>query len=341
MPITHGHSFLVYPGNHTKAPVAIGGAELNFNKSGRLIEMLKGIYDLADNDNDVEITFRLGPNGEQENECRTLLMTYLAAKRKLDIGRQVAKRLRTHTTGRSKHGLLFLVMGTTAQGLRLVVARFPADEGVMADARGESLSLKFIEQVFMKSSFHYKSVVYNASSAAAGFWNGFAIDKQSGAQKEGADYWIGKFLDSDLSATAAHGARWTAAAFRGAIESAPNSIVRSDLVAASQTVRGQHGRKVSIAKIVETLGLSKDAVAAMKAALPRDELFNEIFKFDRDEYDRHVHLRMVALDNGATLIADNTRFDTVFQTQSVGARGEKMRFATEGSIVTERLRKRL
>ncbi len=90
MPITHGHSFLVYPGNQPKAPASIGGAELNFNRSGRLIEMLKGIYDLADNDSDVEITFRLGPKGEQENECRTLLLSYMAAKRKLDIGRQIA-----------------------------------------------------------------------------------------------------------------------------------------------------------------------------------------------------------------------------------------------------------
>jgi hypothetical protein len=341
MPITHGHSFLVYPGNQPKAPASIGGAELNFNKSGRLIEMLKGIYDLADNDSDVEITFRLGPKGEQENECRTLLLSYMAAKRKLDIGRQIAKRLRSHTTGRSKHGLLFLVMGTTSQGVRLVVARFPADEGVMADAKGESLSLKFIEQVFMKSSFHYKSVVYNGSSVAAGFWNGFAIDKQSGIEKEGADYWIGGFLHSNLSATAAYGAKWTAAAFRGAIDSASNSNVRSDLVAASQTVRGQHGRKVSIAKIAETLGLSGEAIIAMKAALPREELFHEIFKFDRDEYDRHVQLRMVALDNGATLIADNTKFDTVFQTQSIKGDGERMRFATEGAVVTERLRKRL
>lgn len=336
MPITRIHSFLVHPSKHEERQPQISGVEVPY--VGRLFEMLSSLDTGAESECDIEIMFRPQDDGAQQNDCRDLLLTYLG-KPTLEGGLDLAKRLQSFTTRRSGLGLLFLIAAKNQHGLRLLLSRFPAESGVMAEENGRTLDVTFVEKVFMKNAKSYKSVLFRCSTLAAGFWKGIAVDRQMDDQRGTADYWIRDFLASELTNTAAAGTKRMAQAIQKAIRSSSDPIVRQELVSAAQIVRGRKGKTASAAKIVQDLSLSGEAAEAIKTNFPRPELYSATFKFDLDEYDSLLLFRSVELDNGAMLIAENAVFETVFQTQQIGRSSLRRRYTTEGAIVSEKLKK--
>lgn len=336
MPIEHVHSFLVHPSKNAEEQPPISGARIPLQ--GKLFQMLSALYGQAERECEIEIVFRPDKDGQQNNQCRNLLVAYLRDST-METGRAIAGRLQAVTTNRSGLGLLFLIRGTEQQRLRLLLARFPADQGVIAHERERRLDVEFIERVFMKSAKAYKSALYIGLSAEAGFWDGRAVDKQINAVRELSNYWISEFLDSELRTTAAAGTKRLAVAFREAIRSAPSVQVRNELLAAAQLIRSQNGRRLSPERICTSFRLSPTARGALEARLVRPELFQETFQFDRDEFDRHVTYRAVELDNGALLIAEHARFDAVFHKEAVRVAEGTVKYTTEGRIVDEQLRK--
>lgn len=91
--------------------------------------------------------------------------------------------------------------------------------------------------------------------------------------------------------------------------------------------------------MVQRLGLSEAATAALEASFPRVELMEEMFQFDREEFQRNAPYRAVELDNGGLLIAENARFNQVFNEEIGDADERRVRYITEGRVVDERLRK--
>jgi hypothetical protein len=336
MPIDQVHSFLVHPGKSEEEQPYVLGTRVPAR--GKLFDMVSDLFEDAEHECDIEIVFRPSSDGQQQNECRSALLAYLGNPT-VNAGRDIAARLQAVTTHRSGLGLLFLAVGQDDEGVRLLLARFPADQGVIAHERRQSLDVEFIERVFMKNAHAYKSALYTAPSAQAGFWDGRAVDKQINDIREISDYWISEFLDSELRTTGPAGTKRLAMAMRSAISSATDPAIREELVAAAQLARGHHGRRTSLGRLVQNLGLSVAAAEKLRAALPRPELFDEVFQFDRDEYDKHVAYRSVELDNGAMLVAENARFDTVFQTESTNDAAGRTRFSTEGRVVRQLLRK--
>jgi len=179
-------------------------------------------------------------------------------------------------------------------------------------------------------------VLYRCETLATGFWDGLAVDKQMIDTRGSADYWIRDFLASDLKNTAAAGTKRVAAAFQLAIRDAKTTEVRQELVAASQTMKGREGRITSAQAIAADL--SDVAQVALKAAFPRPELYAKTFKFKISEFESNLLFRSVELDNGVTIIAENTKFDEVVE-QEIAARGDRRRFSTVGKVIDERLRK--
>lgn len=336
MSITRIHSFLVHPSKHEERQPSISGVEVPH--AGRLFEMLSRLDTGAESECDIDIMFRPQDDGTQQNDCRDLLLKYLG-KPTLAVGLELAKRLQYFTTKRSGLGLLFLMAGKNQHGLRLLLSRFPAESGVMAEEDGETLDVTFVEKIFMKNAKAYKSVLFRCSTLAAGFWKGIAIDRQMDDQRATADYWIRDFLASELTNTAAAGTKRMAQAIQKAIRSSSDPVVRQELVSAAQIVRGRKGKVTSAARIVHDLSLSDKAEEAIKQNFPRPELYSATFKFDLDEYDSLLLFRSVELDNGAMLIAENTVFETVFHTEQIGRSGAKRRYTTEGAIVSEKLKK--
>jgi hypothetical protein len=65
----------------------------------------------------------------------------------------------------------------------------------------------------------------------------------------------------------------------------------------------------------------------------------EVFEFDRAEFERHAPYRAVELDNGGMLIAEDARFGEVFREEVLNVAESRVRYVTEGRVVDERLRR--
>ncbi len=336
MPISSIHSFLVHPARGEIPQPETKGAAVPL--SGKLYNMLRDLYEGADRYRDVGIIFRPTADGRQWNPCRELLLAYVLSPG-IKTSRSIAQRLQAATTRRSGLGLLFLVSGKEGKDRKLLVARFPADEGVIAEEAQRHLTLTFIERVFMKNAHSYKSASYRTSDLATGLWDGVAVDRQIEGLRELSHYWIDAFLESELRSTPAAGTKRLANALRQATTKVASQAVRAELVAVSQLLSAANGRRLSPETVCTNMNLSEAAREALREAMPRTELFSEMFEFSSEEYSRHIQYRSVELDNGARLVADNSKFDDIFRTEQTVVAEGRVRYTTEGVVVNQKLRK--
>jgi hypothetical protein len=175
MPIEHIHTYLVHPGKMTDEVSRIRGNSLALD--GKMFSLLNEIYLNSDRDCSIEISFSPRDDGTQQNPCRDLIVTYLGDPT-VPHGRQLAERLEKVTTHRSGLGLLFLMAGKEGRDHKIVISRFPADVGILAEESERALTVEFLERVFMKRATTYKAAAYQDASLHAGFWLGRAVDKQ-------------------------------------------------------------------------------------------------------------------------------------------------------------------
>jgi hypothetical protein len=305
--------------------------------------MLSRIFEKAPSECEIDIVFVPDDPKDPANDCRDDLLAYLA-KPTVVSGRRVSQRLQKVTTHRSGLGLLFLMSGSEIGRTRLVVARFPADQGIIAEEKRSKLSVAFIERVFMKNAHAYKAVMYEDTSFNRGFWDGKAADRQISGPKELSDYWIRDFLKSELKTTAAAGTKRLAVALRHATRETQSVQVRQELVAAATLLRGQDGKTTTGRQLIDHLGLSEPATETLARTLPREDLLDETFQFDAAEFDRHLLYRLVELDNGGMLIAEDKKFDDIFEVEEVSGPQRAVndlpvvRYSTEGTVIDERLR---
>jgi hypothetical protein len=331
------HCFLTHPTKGLDPQPSIGGTSVP--KAGKMFEMLNAVYDRAEAECGIEISFAPNSKGEQQNDCRDLLLAYLASS-SIPNGRHIAVRLQSITTRKAGLGLLFLMAGETGSRKKLVLSRFPADHGILAEETQDKLRVEFLEKVFMKSAHAYKAALYDWDGSLTGIWTGRAVDRQfSNPQQEGAQYWIQGFLASTLRTTSAAGTMRLAGAVRTAMNKLMHPKAKSELAAAVALAAGINGRNISPNQFIVQFGLSEYTAEAVRRSIGHENLLNEVFQFDSDEFNKHVAFRIVELSNGAILTADATSFDSVFVSEPISADGTDVRFTTHGSIVDERLRK--
>ncbi len=331
-------SYLVHPGKSEDAPPDAIGTLVPL--SGSLYRTLNDAYGKARLECGIPICFVMAPDGSQNNEVRDLVLSFIRAPT-LDAGKALANRLRDQTTRKSGLGLLFLILGQYNGSHRLLLSRFPADQGILAEARRGGLQVKFIERIFMKSSTTYKAALYEGESPSADFWSGFAVDKQTSASSaQIANYWIKRFLLSDFKTTSKAGTMRLAVALREASKRALGIETKQQIVAAAKLIPGLANSTVSVQDIMQRYSLSPDARAAIEAEIPRGELRADVFVLDKDEFLRHASYASVELDNGAMLLAASDRFDECFEREPIGLDGNRFRFTTSGRIMDERVRGR-
>jgi|SRR5581483_420070 len=160
------HCFLVHPAKHEESQPAIGGTAVP--KRGQLFTMLNGIFEKAESDCRTDISFNHAADGKQQNGCRDLFLAYIKSHSIKD-GRKIALRLQAVTTQKSGLGLLFLMLGHDDKRAKIVLSRFPADQGILAEERKDSLTVEFLEKVFMKSATAYKAACYIGKLTDADF----------------------------------------------------------------------------------------------------------------------------------------------------------------------------
>jgi hypothetical protein len=196
-------SFLVPPGKHDEEKTTSTGTEIRLK--GRLYDMLRDIFVRSDTECKIPICFCPSDDGKQSNECRNEIIA-LATRSSLKNAEKLAIRLMKCTTNKSGLGLLFFILGKEDEKHKLVISRFPAEQGIMAEEDKNTLSVTFIERVFMKNAHSYKASAYSGSSFDAHFWEGAAVDRQiANSIRELSNYWIKDFLLSDFKTTPAEG----------------------------------------------------------------------------------------------------------------------------------------
>ncbi len=298
--------------------------------------MLDAIFQRASQDCAIPIMFR-ADNGDQMNPVRTELLALLADP-SVESAAPLALRLQRSTVGTSGMGLMFICLGESADGgTRVLLSRFPADEGVVAERSDAALTVQFVEQVFLKSAHSYKAATFVANGRADQLWHGHIVDRQlNHGSKAVADYWIVDFLAAEFATTAAAGTKRLAIALRQAIVSTADVSIKQEIAAAAQLARNIPNRAMTITEFCESFNFSDGTKAAVVACIHPPRLVNDRFRFDATEFARHLAYKQVELDNGAVLTAPAERFDEVFARSMLR---QQETFSTTGTVIDQRLRK--
>ncbi len=336
MRLDHCNCYLVHPGKRVTPQPDIGSTAVP--KTGRLRSMLQSVFDKSEAECLIEISFRPADDGSQRNDCRDALLAY-AAKPTLANGRAIAERLQVVTTERSGLGLLFLLSGSSGRRSKIVISRFPADQGVVAEEGRGGLNVAFVEKVFMKNASSYKAAMYVGTTSASDFWVGRAVDRQiNNAVSQLANYWIREFLASDFRTTPAAGSQRMAIAVRSAMRDVEDLADKEALAAAVKLAAGMGGRATSISSFCSHFGLRAAVVDVIRRCVGSAQLMDERFQLDYAEFAKHVAFRSTVLSNGAVLTAEASVFDEVFTSEPARDREGEVRITTQGRVVDERFR---
>ncbi len=337
MSIEHIHSYLVRPGKNSDGPSRIGGAIVPL--SGQIFGVVEDVYRKSDAECSIEISFDRESNGIQRNPCRDLVLAYIGEP-SLENGRNIATTLESVTDRRSGVGLLFLILGSEGSDKKLIISRFPTNSAILAEEDQNTLSIEYLERVFMKSHTSYKAVLYRASSLTTGFWLGRAVDRQLNDRAgQPSDYWISDFLKSGFRTTAAAATRRLAKSLQAAAKKASDLTVKRE-IAAAVTLASSLGReRLSIDQFGQRFNLSEPSKAAIAAEFKSPTILAETFEFDRDEFCAQVAYRTVEMDTGGLLTAPSSEFENVFHRVVLDEQQERVRFLTEGKIVSEKVGK--
>jgi hypothetical protein len=300
--------------------------------------MLNEVFEKAPDECDIEIMFNPDENGEQRNVMHELFKTYSKSPN-IENGKRIAFKLQKVTTKLSGLGLLFLIKGKAdSEEQFLVVTRFPAEQGIMANESKGMLSVEFVERVFMKNARAYKSAFYRTKSLDAGFPKGRAVDKQASGNRDLSDYWIRNFLNSEFRTTGPAGSKRLALALKKALKSAQDLSAKQQIISATELLKGHDGTVFSANDLLSRLGLSKNVKSLIGKSYPRVDLMDDKFPFDAYEFSRHVVYRSVELDNGALLMAENQNFSNIFKSEEVKPNGI-YKYSTEGRVVNQKFKK--
>jgi hypothetical protein len=337
MKISSIHSFMIHPGKHLETPREISATAVGHG--GRLFGMLKRIFDGAEAECQHDIAFIPDEDDEQSNACRDSVLAYIKDC-DLPKGRMIAKRLQSVTTNKSGLGLMFLILGQRRGETKIVISRFPADSGILAEEREKGLSVEFLERIFMKSATSYKAAVYRGHSEDSDFWKGKAVDRQiNSAESYIAGYWIRDFLRSDFLTPGEAGTRRFAIAVRDAMNHTTAKNVKEDIAALHHLIAGMPKKVVSAQEVLNQFHVSEQTQQQIKERFTRADLINERFRFVPTEFLKHVAIRTVELDNGGMLTASTERFDKVFKQEIVDRSKLLVKFSTQGKIVDQRFRR--
>ena len=334
MPIELIYSFLTYPKKSQAEDATVSGTEVPLAE-GKLFSMLSDIFDGAGKDCNIPVIFT--STGEKQiNAVRSDLVTLLASPG-VERAAPLATRLQRATTGSSGMGLLFICLGKDVDGdERIVISRFPADEGVVAEKTMDKLTVQFVEQVFLKSSYSYKAATYIWQGKPNQLWTGHVVDKQiNHGNKSVADYWIVDFLHSEMQTNAAMGTKRLANALKSAISATSDIEIKSQITSAANLAKNLPQKAMTIAEFCGSFQLSESTKAAVLSKVDPPRLVHEKFRFDAAEFSRHIAYKQIELDNGAVLSAPAEKFEQCFVNVK---RKDSHTFTTTGQIVNERLK---
>jgi hypothetical protein len=337
MAIEHAFTYMVHPQKGDPEAKSINGSAVPLT-DGKMFDLLKEVYEKSDRECDIDIAFNPTKEGQPDNPCRNLVRAF-AASPTVESGREIAHRLRSFTDGRSGPGLLFVILGREDEAYKVLISRFPADSGILAEEKQSELSIEFLERIFLKSAHSYKAALFRHTSIDGGFWDGRAVDKQTSSPTVlASDYWVGDFLASDFSTTSAAGTKRLATALREATKLTNNPTVKEEIIATATMAKNLNGQTISIEELKVRFSLSDEAFSAIKNSLKNPDTAGETFKFNYSEFSDHLPFRSMVLDSGVTITAPVSKFQELVTEGPSRTDGEPT-FIVSGRIVNQRLQK--
>lgn len=336
MSITHAYSFMVHPVKGTPDASSINGSSVPLE--GKMFDLLSEVYGKSEAECDIDIRFNPTKDGVQENACRNLVREF-AKSPSVDTGRAIAMRLSIATDGRSGPGLLFLILGKEGDAHKLLVSRFPADSGILAEEEKGSLKLDFLEKIFLKNAHSYKAALFKHVSLDSGFWNARAVDRQvSSPTVLASEYWVRTFLDADFQTTSAAGTLRLATALKVAVKKSADPEIQAELIHLGSLLKNVAGQNISIEGLKEKYSISDKAYDAIFTSLKNPKTSSEVFKFNYGEFAEHIPYRTLVLDSGVMITAPYDGFEKSVRTVSRSDDGVIV-FEVRGRISDQKLQK--
>ena len=275
-------------------------------------------------------------DGSQANSSRDLFLEFIKDPT-VDNGLEIAEFLQSVTTKRSKLGLLFLLYGEAGGKKRLVISRFPADTGILAGIKGDSLDLAYVEEIFMKSATAYKAVCFEGKSFKNDFWTGKAIDRQiNHTIIEISEYWIKDFLKADFALTPDRGTKRLGKAIKQVVKETDDLAVKEEITSALGLAKSLNGKTGRPSKFLSDLHLSANVQVLVLNKLD-PKIVNEKFKFSSSVLDDIIKYKYVELDNGAFVVGPSQDFDKLFEIEH--HKNDQTSYYTIGKVVDAKLKK--
>ena len=300
--------------------------------SNKLFTKLSDLFSNSKNDCDIKISF-IAKTDRQDNEVRDSIMK-LCNRFTMENCKPLVKSLIYLTDKKIKEGLLFFIYAKDHTDKKLMIARFPSEEGITVKFEGGEYVFEVIDDVFLKNSRKYKAVYYQSS--VDDFWSGYAVDKQINDYKlkEISNYWVKDFLQSELDLNSKRGSMKLAQAIRKTITETKDDSVKNELISVTPFVKNINAQVVSIKSFFDKMNVSEKTKNEVMTKIDNQKLCGIAFQFDSETFTENCNYVIHILDNGAGIMAPAADYSMLWQ-EEVADSG-KSKYSTEGKkIITK------
>lgn len=330
------YSYLVKPNKSDESYIPTGTDVPLF---GDLFTFLSGIYEKSETECKIDITFDIPDDEKTENEVRANLVSMVEvedSKLRDAHALWIALRLVQVTNKVNGPGLLFIMGGIFGGKSKIVISRFPADEGIMADEDNGNLTVQFVDKLFMKDRTSYKSVTFKKLSSAANARDGKAVDKQiNDLRNPSSKYWIEDFLYCTLAVTPHAGSERFASALREVYNNTNDLDLKSTLAAAAKTLKNFKGQKKTPVEFLNALIVPSEIVIAVQQKLGRHAM-TETFELNTDVFGNFFKYQSKLLHTGVMITAEVENYDDHIKEEEVG---DEVRISTRGRVVNSKVQR--
>lgn len=309
------------------------GSEIKLE--GPLFGMIKEVFDSSSIECNIDVRFE---SSDQNHDVRELILDVISKRDQASAG-NIAQRLASVTTRRSKLGLFFVVLCKEQSKDIVLLSRFPTEQAILADEKDGGLNIEYIEKVFVKKWSSYKGAIFSDSVSRSGFWSGKVVDRQINATDgDASKYWVEKFLGASFVATSLLGTTRFARALSSASRSGTFGI-QDEINSSITYMRQFDGKLSSIDEISGRLGFSTETTEAIKSQMPSGTE-SQHFTLDFSALRNSVSFRTIKLENGVSITADSTEFrDLVSMETQTTENGQYVNISTSGKLLADRLTK--
>lgn len=338
MAVTGLFAFLVHPNKKLNDATKPRGKAVPL--SGDLYKFMFDIFERSQRECNIDIALSPSSDGRQANEFRDLALAF-GQNGTIEDATVLAHRLGLQTTRRSGLGLLFLLRYQDNQKTQILLSRFPTERAIMAEEGDGTLTVDYLEQVFLKNAHAYKAALFEARSfGRSELWEGRVVDKQINTiLGDASRYWVYDFLAADFRTTPIAGTRRLARAILDASKATGVDFeAKQELHHAAGLAKNLGGQNISIFDFSERMGLSESTRELLKSKVD-EATFHEKFIFNTDEYGRKISFRAVELSTGALVTAPSGEFQNLIKLESIETDGDRelVRISTEGILLADKL----